>query len=85
MRDLSKYFADFDPSSSGTSNPNQQFDQFDATTLFCSHCNQAVPVRKKLLLVLADGDKYDYICPYCGNSVGKKVEKKETSDQLIVG
>jgi len=64
-------------------NPNRQFDQFEASMLFCGHCQKAVPVRKKLLLALPDGDKYDYLCVYCGNSVGTKMEESEEPTLLI--
>ena len=50
----------------------QQYRDFDATELFCPRCRRAVPVRKRLLLVLANGDKYDYTCSYCGTSCGDK-------------
>jgi hypothetical protein len=32
-------------------------------------------VRKFLLLILPDGDKYEYRCAYCGNKVGDKMDK----------
>ena len=51
----------------------EQYRDFDATELFCPRCRRAVPVRKRLLLVLAEGDKYDYTCIYCGMSVGDKM------------
>ena len=35
---------------------------------------QAVPVRKRLLLVLPEGDKYEYLCPQCGSTCGTTVE-----------
>lgn len=60
------------------------FEEFEAATLFCPKCKEAVPVRKRLLLVLPDGDKYDYICTYCGTSVGsKKVSRKDNVQILI--
>lgn len=59
------------------------YKDFDATELFCPKCRQAVPVRKRLLLVLAEGDKYDYSCIYCGTSVGDKLVK-ETADSKIL-
>jgi len=34
-----------------------------------------VPVRKRLLLVLPEGDQYEYLCAYCSSSVGMKTEK----------
>ena len=50
------------------------FKEFDATELYCPKCKQAVPVRKRLLLVLPDGDKYEYLCAYCSESVGTKID-----------
>ncbi len=52
-----------------------QFDEFDATELYCIQCRKAVPVRKSLLLVLPEGDKYEYRCVFCGNPVGDKMDK----------
>ena len=51
----------------------EQYRDFDATELFCPTCRRAMPVRKRLLLVLAAGDKYDYSCVYCGTSCGDKM------------
>ena len=62
---------------------NRQFDQLEATVLFCSHCKEAVEVRKRLLLALPEGDKYDYLCIYCGNSVGTKIERDETPIKIM--
>ncbi|MFX0208163.1 MAG: cytoplasmic protein [Candidatus Hodarchaeota archaeon] len=76
-------YVEYDPSSQNTPHPNRQFDQFEATTLFCSRCKKAVPVRKKLLLALPDGDKYDYLCVYCGNSAGTKTERSAMQTQII--
>lgn len=45
---------------------------FNATHLFCPTCRQATPVREKLLLYLADGDLYGYLCSVCGTSVGTR-------------
>ena len=53
------------------------FEEFEATELFCSKCKKLVPVRKKMLLVLAEGDQYDYSCTVCGERVGGKMDKKE--------
>jgi len=52
------------------------FEQFEATSLYCPRCKTAVPVRKKLLLVLPEGDEYEYLCAYCASSVGMKIEKE---------
>lgn len=51
------------------------FDEFEATELYCPQCGQAVPVRKFLLLILPEGDKYEYRCQYCGSTVGDKIDK----------
>jgi hypothetical protein len=48
------------------------FDQFNATLLYCNQCRKAMPVRQRLLLVLPDGDLYDYTCQGCNSSVGSK-------------
>ena len=51
------------------------FDQLEATELYCPKCRMAVPVRKFLLLVLPQGDKYEYRCQYCGTTVGDKIDR----------
>jgi hypothetical protein len=51
------------------------FDQFNAALLYCNKCRRAMPVRQRLLLVLPDGDLYDYTCEGCDSSVGSKTEK----------
>jgi len=50
------------------------FDQLEAMELYCPECSKAVPVRKSLLLVLPEGDKYEYRCQYCGATVGDKID-----------
>ena len=52
-----------------------QFEELEATELYCTKCRQAVPVRKFLLLILPEGDKYEYRCAYCGNTVGDKIDR----------
>ena len=49
-----------------------QFDQFEASELFCPRCRAARPVRRHLLLVLPSGNKYEYRCSVCGTTVGGK-------------
>ena len=53
--------------------------EFEAETLFCGTCRRAGPVRKKLLLVLPTGNKYDYVCQQCGTPVGGKVDRDPTA------
>jgi hypothetical protein len=52
--------------------------EFEAQSLFCPRCRRAVGVRKKLLLVLPTGDRYDYVCQECGASVGGKIDRDAT-------
>ena len=51
------------------------FDELEAMELYCPKCRMAVPVRKYLLLVLPEGDKYEYRCQYCGTTVGDKMDR----------
>jgi hypothetical protein len=60
------------------------YKEFDATELYCPRCRRAVPVRKRLLLVLPEGDKYEYLCTFCSSTVGTKTSKGETPIRLIV-
>ena len=55
------------------------FGELEASSLFCPRCKRATPVRKKLLLVLPTGNKYDYLCQTCGTSVGGKVDNDATA------
>ncbi len=51
----------------------ESYRDFDATELFCPKCKRSSPVRKRLLLILPEGEKYDYTCITCGTSVGDKI------------
>jgi len=53
----------------------KSFEQLNASLLYCNKCGRAMPVRERLLLVLPDGELYDYTCQGCNNSVGSKTEK----------
>ncbi|MBN1365865.1 MAG: cytoplasmic protein [Syntrophaceae bacterium] len=61
----------------------ETYKDFDATELFCPKCKKAVPVRKRLLLILQEGEKYDYTCIYCGTSIGDKMVKEKEKFNLI--
>jgi hypothetical protein len=54
------------------------FKEFEATSLFCNRCKRATAVRKRLLLVLPTGNKYDYTCSACGTAVGGKTDNDAT-------
>jgi len=64
--------------------PQADYDQFEATELFCARCRRAVPVRKRLLLILPQGDEYEYLCAYCSSSLGTKMEFEEKDVKLLV-
>jgi hypothetical protein len=51
------------------------FDQMEASLLYCPQCRRATPVRKRLLIVLPEGDKFDYVCTQCGTVSGDKIER----------
>jgi len=37
-----------------------------------------------LLLVLPEGDQYEYLCAYCSFSVGMKIDKNAPQIELIL-
>lgn len=59
------------------------YDEFEASELFCSRCQKATPVRKKLLIVLPTGNKFEYLCSLCGNSVGSKMDDDTSSFSIL--
>ncbi len=68
------------------SEEERQFESFNATALYCSRCKQAMPVRDRLLLILPDGELFEYICQGCGASVGtKKVTKANREVHFLEG
>jgi hypothetical protein len=52
----------------------RDFEDLEASQLYCPTCKRAMPVRKRLLLVLLDRETFDYVCAGCGSAVGKKEE-----------
>jgi len=52
----------------------RDFEDLEASQLYCPTCKRAMPVRKRLLLVLLDRETFDYICAGCGSPIGKKEE-----------
>jgi hypothetical protein len=68
-----------------SSEQQDSFEEFEATELYCPDCKRAVPVRRRLLLVLPEGDKYEYLCAFCLTSVGTKIARATKPFQVIVG
>ena len=52
----------------------RDFEDLEASQIYCPACKRAMPVRKRLLLVLLDREISDYVCAGCGSAVGKKEE-----------
>jgi len=63
------------PSGDEKGQNQSSFDEFEATELYCPKCGRAVPVIKTLLLILPEGDKYEYRCRFCGTPVGDKMDR----------
>jgi hypothetical protein len=59
------------------------YDEFEASEIFCPKCKRATPVRKRLLIVLPDGNKYDYLCSVCGTSVGSKMDDDTSAFSIL--
>ena len=55
--------------------PRRQYDDLQATEVYCASCRTAMPVREHLLLVLPDGDLYQIVCARCGTEVAKQTRK----------
>lgn len=55
--------------------PQKNFEQLEVSLLLCPKCRVAQPVRKRLLLCLPEGDKYEYLCSQCGSTCGDKLEE----------
>ncbi|MBC8394448.1 MAG: cytoplasmic protein [Deltaproteobacteria bacterium] len=70
--------------SPGEAGRSDMFKEFEATELYCPRCKRAVPVRKRLLLVIPEGDKYEYLCAFCAESVGSKIDRQQKPLSVIV-
>lgn len=79
-----RFFVNQRQQSSRKPPPNETFREFDATELLCPKCGQAVPVRKRLLLILPEGEKYEYLCAFCATSVGTKVVRGGEQTRVII-
>jgi hypothetical protein len=55
------------------------YGSLEASLLHCPTCRRAMPVRKRLLLVLLDGEKHEYVCQQCGTPCASKVESPPPS------
>jgi hypothetical protein len=60
------------------------YGEFRASELYCQKCGMAVPVRERLLLVLPDGELYEYLCIRCGASVGEKTTRGREDARIVI-
>jgi hypothetical protein len=67
-----------------TDRTDETYRDLAASALFCSRCEQAVPVRQRLLLVLPDGELFEYVCQMCADSLGTKKVVKSTRSSIII-
>ncbi len=63
---------------------HREFKNFQVSSLYCPKCKQATEVREKLLLVLPDGNLFDYSCSLCGTSVGKKKDSQAENKKIVL-
>jgi DNA-directed RNA polymerase subunit RPC12/RpoP len=59
----------------------KQFDDLQASYLYCNKCGQSMPVKERLLLILPDGYLFEYFCLGCGQTVGDKKTKLGEKDR----
>ncbi|PIP19340.1 MAG: cytoplasmic protein [Candidatus Omnitrophica bacterium CG08_land_8_20_14_0_20_41_16] len=62
----------------------KQYEDLQATYLYCNNCGGSMPVREKLLLILPDGYMFEYICINCRNVVGDKKTKLNEQDRMLL-
>jgi DNA-directed RNA polymerase subunit RPC12/RpoP len=60
-----------------------QFEDLNATYLYCNQCGGSMPVKEKLLLILPDGCMYEYFCTHCGSVVGDKKTKSGLKEKFF--
>jgi uncharacterized Zn finger protein len=62
----------------------KQYDDLQATYLYCNNCGGSMPVRERLLLILPDGYLYEYFCSNCGKVVGDKKTRLSEKDKMFL-
>lgn len=62
----------------------KQYDDLQATYLYCNNCAGSMPVRERLLLILPDGYLYEYLCANCGQVLGDKKTKLSNKDRDLL-
>ena len=65
--------------------PPRQFRSLGASELYCPRCREATPVRERLLLVLPQGNLYEYRCAHCGTSTGTRTDEERDAGGIVPG
>jgi hypothetical protein len=65
--------------------PPRQFRSLAASELYCPRCREATPVRERLLLVLPQGNLYEYRCAHCGTSTGTRTDEERDAGGIVLG
>ena len=61
----------------------KQFESFKASSLYCPQGQRAQPVDERLLLILPDGDLYEYVCQFCWTQLGKRKVEQERPPLIL--
>jgi uncharacterized Zn finger protein len=61
-----------------------EYEDLQATYLYCDNCGGSMPVKEKMLLILPDGYLYEYICLNCGKVTGDKKTKLNDKDKFLL-
>lgn len=62
----------------------KQYEDLQATYLYCNNCGGSMPVRERLLLILPDGYLFEYLCVNCNNVVGDKKTRLSEKDRMLL-
>lgn len=60
------------------------FQKLEASLLYCPTCRQAMPVRKRLLSIMAESNKFEYVCTRCTASCGEKIEPDDDPESRVL-
>ena len=63
----------------------RQYDDLQATQVYCPTCRAAMPVRERLLLALPTGDLYLITCARCGAELAKQTRKTGPDGIVVPG
>lgn len=62
----------------------EAFADLEVSEVYCPGCRRAVPVRRRLLLVLPEGDKIEYSCTVCAKPLASKVVPSKEQVRFVL-